>query len=254
MPRISLLAIGLMCAWWGCGCSQEPGPIEKMAKSTTPVPAKEEEPVELPPQTEPPMDDESEGEDIAKTNDSSKPDAADTPTDAPDENPAPEKTETPAPQELNLDEAGIKFVVPGDWKRVKPETKIIDAEFELARTEGDDYDGRLTLMASGGDPQDVIAIRTGEFKSDPDERPTTEKLDIDGYEATLVDLRGEWKGTSFRPMPPRADYRMLLLVVPYTERSAFYAKLTGPRATIAVHEKAFRDFLRTAKVTREVPK
>src|SRR5579872_478016 len=109
-----------MCAWWSCGCSNEPGPIEKMAKSTTPVPSKEDEPVELPPQTEPPMDDESEGNDTAKTNDSSKPEGDDAPADAPDESAAPEKTETPAPQELNLDEAGIKFVVPGDWKRVKP--------------------------------------------------------------------------------------------------------------------------------------
>jgi len=30
--------------------------------------------------------------------------------------------------------------------------------------------------------------------------------------------------------------------------------LTGPRTTIAGHEEAFREFLRSAKITRERPK
>ncbi len=256
MPRISLVSIGLMCAW-SCGCGSEPGPIEKMAKTAAVAP-KEEPAIELPPQTEPPLGDESETDDAKKANDAKsndvKKEAEEIPADAPKTEPAPEEAAAPDPQELDLKDAGIRFVVPGVWKRVKPETNIIDAEFELARVEGDEYDGRLTLMASGGKPEDVIAIRTGEFKSEPDEPPTTEKLQIGEFEASLVDLRGEWKGTSFRPMPPRADYRMLLVVIPYTERSAFYAKLTGPRATIAAHEKAFREFLGTAKITREVPK
>src|SRR5262249_48263629 len=119
------------------------------------------------------------------------------------------------PQELQLD--GIAFAVPGNWKRVKPQTNIIEAEFELPRSGGDEYDGRLTLMSSGGDPQEVIATRKSEFKMEPGEPATTENLRVGDFEASLVDLRGEWKGTSFRPMPPRPDYRMLLFVLPFSE-------------------------------------
>jgi hypothetical protein len=105
-------------------------------------------------------------------------------------------------------------------------------------------------MSSGGDPQEVIATRTAEFRREPGEAPTNEALKIGSYDAKLIDLRGEWKGTSFRPVPPRADYRMLLVIIPFTERSAFYAKLTGPRSTIAAHEEAFREFVRSAKISR----
>ncbi|HEY2252721.1 MAG TPA: hypothetical protein VGH74_16720, partial [Planctomycetaceae bacterium] len=80
--------------------------------------------------------------------------------------------------------------------------------------------------------------------------PSEEKLEISGIEATLLDLQGEWKGPTFRPIEPRADYRMLLVIVPFSERSAFYAKLTGPRATVAAHEDEFREILKSAKFKR----
>jgi hypothetical protein len=214
------------------GCNDSAGPVQKAANTTGEV-ATDEPGMAPPQQQEPALDDE--------------PEAA-----AEGESTAGEKTDDASgPQELQLD--GIAFVVPGSWKRVKPQTNIIEAEFELPRAAGDEYDGRLTLMSSGGDPQEVIATRKSEFKMEPGESAATENLRVGDFEASLVDLRGEWKGTSFRPMPPRADYRMLLFVLPFSERSAFYAKLTGPRTTIAGHEEAFREFLRSAKITRERP-
>lgn len=149
--------------------------------------------------------------------------------------------------ELKLD--GIRFVVPGGWKAVKPQTNIVDAEFELPRVEGDEFDGRLTLMFSGGDPQEVIANRSAEFVQAPSQTPHVETLRLGTAEATWVDLQGAWKGPAFRPIEPRADYRMLLVIIPFTEHSAFYVKLTGPQATIAAHEQSFRDFVRSAKIT-----
>jgi hypothetical protein len=225
------IAIGLLCAWT-FGCSSSAGPVEQAARSTGQQ--VEEDPGMAPQQEEPALDDEPEGA-LAESSSSS-------------ENPDP----VPAPQELQLE--GIAFVVPGNWQRVKPQTNIIEAEFELPRAAGDEFDGRLTLMSSGGDPQEVIGTRKAEFKMEPGESATTESLRVGDFEATLVDLRGEWKGTSFRPMPPRPDYRMLLFVLPFSERSAFYAKLTGPRTTIAGHEEAFREFLRSARITRESSK
>ena len=152
--------------------------------------------------------------------------------------------------ELKLE--GISFLVPVGWKKVKPDSRIIEAEFELPRAADDEFDGRLTLMSSGGDREEVIATRIGEFKQDPGTAPGRETITIGTHEAILVDIRGEWRGSNFRPLsPPRADYRMVLLIIPFTERSSFYAKLTGPRETIAAHEDEFREFVRSARIQHE---
>jgi hypothetical protein len=230
--RFPLLAIAVVLVWI-VGCNGSPGPVEEVARRTST--AAPSEPEIMPPeQDEPALDENSEGETASRPAEGS-PDAAD----------------SAAPQPLNLEESGISFVVPAGWKRVTPPNRIIEAEFELARAAGDEYDGRLTLMSSGGDPQEVIATRTAEFKIEPGESVGNEKIRVGDFEASLVDLRGEWKGSSFQPVPPRADYRMLLFVLPFSERSGFYAKLTGPRTTIAAHEGEFREFLRSAKITRD---
>jgi hypothetical protein len=235
---LSLLVAGFVCASFA-GCNDAPGPVEKIAKDTA---AQSAAPESAPPQHEPPIDDDKmeDGNDERSAGESES---------AKDDGPR-ETADDDRPHELLLDQSGISFVVPAGWKRVKPQTNIIEAEFELPRVDGDEYDGRLTLMSSGGNPQEVIATRTAEFRREPGEAATSEKLSIGSFEASLIDLRGEWKGTSFRPVPPRADYRMLLVIVPFSERSAFYAKLTGPRSTIAAHEEAFREFLRSAKISR----
>jgi hypothetical protein len=233
VPRFNHLFAGFLTAWL-IGCNNAPGPIETIARDTA---AESAAPESAPPQHEPPMEDDQADMAVGEIE------------PAKDDRPR-ENAEDTGPRELSLDQSGISFVVPAGWKRVKPQTNIIEAEFELPRVEGDEYDGRLTLMSSLGNPQEVIATRTAEFRQEPGEAAPTEKLSIGSFEASLIDLRGEWKGPSFRPVPPRADYRMLLVIVPFSERSAFYAKLTGPRSTIAAHEEAFREFLRAAKISR----
>ena len=219
MSKFKSLFACLLCAGL-LGCEDKPGSVQQAALNK-PRDADAGQAEDPPPQSEPPLE-EMPVQDHA---------AGDS-------------------QELTLEESGISFVLPGGWKRVKSETNIVEAEFELPRAAGDEYDGRLTLMSSGGQVSETIANRTSEFKFDEGESPAEEKIQVSGIESTLLDLRGEWKGPSFRPIEPRADYRMLLVIVPFSERSAFYAKLTGPRATVAAHEDEFRDFLATAKIKR----
>ena len=224
MSKFKSLVACLLCAWV-LGCEDKPGSVQQAAQNK-PRPTDATQSEGPPPQSEPPLEDMS----------------------AQDE-PASDAAEGEL-HELTLEQSGISFVVPEGWKQVKPETNIVEAEFELPRADGDDYDGRLTLMSSGGQVSEAKANRTSEFKFDSGEAPTEEKLEISGIESTLLDLRGEWKGPSFRRIEPRADYRMLLVIVPFSERAAFYAKLTGPRATVAAHEDEFREFLKTAKIKR----
>jgi hypothetical protein len=228
---------GFVCASLA-GCSDAPGPVEKVAKSTAAASATSES---APPQYEPPMDDGKMEDD----ND----DRVASETEPAKDNGLSKSADEAGPHELSLDQSGISFTVPAGWKQVKPPNRIVEAEFELPRVEGDEYDGRLTLMSATGDPQQVIAIRTAEFRQEPAEPAITETLKLGDIESQLIDLRGEWRD-SIRASKPRADYRMLLLIVPFSKGSAFYAKLTGPRSTVAAHEVEFREFLRSARITR----
>lgn len=157
--------------------------------------------------------------------------------------------ETPPVEEpAGLQFYGISFpYIPASWKRIKPRVRILDAEFELPHAEVDEFDGRLTLMASGGDPDEVIANRAGEFKQETG-GPLISKIRIGNVEARWVDFRGEWKGPPFERNDPRPDYRMLLVIIPHTSTSSYYAKLTGPGQTIAAHEGEFRAFLESAVI------
>lgn len=183
--------------------------------------------------------------------------------EAPRESVAPAEIDEPetrlvesAPQEAPAgDEAGvlqlegIAFAPPPEsWKRIKPRVRILDAEFELPRAEGDQHDARLTLMASGGDPQETISNRVNEFRHDGT-GPFISKMRVAGVEATWVDIRGEWKGPAFERIEPHPDYRMLLVIIPHTGAAAYYLKLAGPAATVAAHEAMFRAFVESAVLT-----
>lgn len=148
--------------------------------------------------------------------------------------------------ELKL--SGISFVTPDLWKKVRPANQIIEAEYELPPPDGGTDPARLTLMPSGGVPREVIATRAREFNFEPGTGPLIEALKAGETDATWVDFRGEWKGPTFGPIDPRPDYRMLLVIVPFTESSAFYVKLTGPRETVAAREEEFREFVQSARI------
>lgn len=106
------------------------------------------------------------------------------------------------------------------------------------------------MMSSGGPTEKAIARRTSEFTFEDGEQPAQETIQISGLEATVVDLRGSWSGPSHSPIKARPGYRMMLVIVPFSKESAFYINLTGPRATIAAHEDEFREFLKSAKISR----
>lgn len=152
------------------------------------------------------------------------------------------------PHEVKLE--GISLIVPPSWKKVPPANRIIEAEFSLPRVEGDEFDGRLTIMPAGGDTEANIDRWKGEFVQKGDAPPKVETVKIDGVEAVWVDLRGDWRGSSgasgAKPQPPRTDYRMLAVIVPFSEMSSYFIKLTGPRETIAAREEEFRSFVKSA--------
>src|SRR5579863_4228522 len=129
MSRFNLLLACLLGASV-LGCEDKPGSVQQAAQnsktSKEPVAVDAEEP---PPQSEPPLEEMPEQTaDASAGNDTAA-----------------------EPTVLTLEETDATFTLPAGWKRVKPDIRIVEAEFELPRAEGDEYDGRLTLMSSGGD-------------------------------------------------------------------------------------------------------
>jgi gluconolactonase len=157
------------------------------------------------------------------------------------------------PSELKLEV--ISFQVPVGWQRVNPPSvRILDAEFSIPRAEGDEFDGRLTLMAAGGGLDASIARWSSEFTQEPGLGPKTETMTLGTNEVQWVDIRGIYNGPANRApgtpaIEPRPDYRMVAVVVPLTDSHAFYIKLTGPKATVAARLDELKDFVRSAKVT-----
>lgn len=143
-------------------------------------------------------------------------------------------------------------MVPASWKRVQPPTsRIVEAEFNLPHAEGDEFDGRLTLMAAGGEQDANIGRWTGEFNQAAGQGAKIETIKIAGAEATWVDIRGEWKGSSFAPIAPRPGYRMLAVIIPFTELNSYYVKFTGPKETVAAREEEFRTMVLSAHIKKQ---
>lgn len=149
----------------------------------------------------------------------------------------------------------ITFKVPAGWQRVNPPTvRILDAEFTIPRADGDEFDGRLTLMAAGGGLDASIGRWSSEFTQESGLGPKTETLMLGDNEVQWVDIRGTYNGPANRApgvaaIEPRPDYRMAAVIIPLTSSHAFYIKLTGPKATVLARLDELKDFVRSAKVT-----
>lgn len=153
------------------------------------------------------------------------------------------------PIEVLFADETLKLMAPGSWEKRKPKTNIVEHEFAIPRSEGDDADGRWTLMAAGGGVQGNIDRWIGQF-SQPDGSSTTEKAKTDkqsiaGHEVHLVDISG-----TYDDRPPfggkgvkRENYRMLGAVIVTEKRGTHFIKLIGPAHTVTDHEEEFKEMI-----------
>jgi len=215
-----LLVCGIAVAWFaGCEGAKPPAAPIPTAEATTP------------PQPDQPAD----------------PSPATDSAPAPGAAPATSATTESGPLELD----GISFIQPAGWVRVTPpSSNILDAEFTLPKVDGDEYDGRLTIMAAGGGFDGNIGRWRGEFDGLGQDDVKTETVSINGLEANRVDIRGVWKGPSFKPVPPREGYRLIAVILPTGAQSAYYVKVTGPANTVAEHLERIDQFVQSAKLKK----
>lgn len=155
------------------------------------------------------------------------------------------------PQEKGVDvkiaDGALILKAPAQWVRKQPTSNIVEHEFALPRAEGDEADGRLTIMAAGGSVEQNIDRWVGQFKAPAggEVAKKTEKKKIGEQEVHWVDLQGTYldrKGP-FAPATEKNEYRMLGAIIVAPGKGQHFVKLYGPVKTIGQQEKSFRAFI-----------
>lgn len=142
---------------------------------------------------------------------------------------------------------GIRFSVPPGWEEVEnPTPEFVDARFQIPTPHGG---VKLTFSSNSGGADVNISRWVGQFQLPPDKKPKVEELNVDGARAKWVDLEGEFVGGAMAgPASAGPIERMLGAAIPLGSRD-FYLKLTGSNAAVSDIHDAFREFVRSARIS-----
>jgi hypothetical protein len=164
---------------------------------------------------------------------------------SPAESPAGQPAEGAAPRQINVGPA-LVMTAPESWQRRQPRIAMIEAEFAAPAAEGDQTDGRMTMMTAGGSVEDNIERWKGQFADAGEAK--IEKLNAGGTEVTIVDLAGTYKDQPgpFAPAVERPDYRMLAAIIP-TDAGNYFVKFYGPKKTIGDNADGFRAMIESLR-------
>ena len=156
-----------------------------------------------------------------------------------------------APFDGTMSLGQLSMTPPKEWKSVPPRIGMIAYEFSIPKAEGDDQDGRMTVMGAGGSIPDNINRWIGQF-TQPDGSNTADKAksedkEIAGHKVHLVDIPGTYGesmgGGPFAPgkVVERPNYRMLAAIVETANPNlSYFIKLYGPEKTVAANADGFR--------------
>ncbi|MEX2188651.1 MAG: hypothetical protein WD875_17720 [Pirellulales bacterium] len=150
----------------------------------------------------------------------------------------------PAKQEtIDLAEGKLLLKAPADWVRKQPAVRIIDHEFVVPKAEGDEIDGRVTVMGAGGGVKANVERWKGQFTKLTKQSEVEKK--IAGIEVHIIDLTGTFndKRGPVAPAEIHESYRMLGAIIVGEKLGSYFVKFYGPEKTVAANEKAFAAML-----------
>lgn len=162
---------------------------------------------------------------------------------------------TPAdakPMEFKLADNQLTFTAPGTWEKVKPRSRILEAELKVASTAEGEQDGRITMMRAGGSIPENIARWEGQFTGAEDAVTKTEE--IAGKTVHFVDITGTFQDSMGRgpfaggKKVSRENYRMSAAIVETGELGNYFFKFIGPKSVIDPNADAFKEMIRGMKM------
>ncbi len=151
-------------------------------------------------------------------------------------------------------EAGgsLSYAVPTGWLAETPSSAMRKAQFNLPKQEGDSEDAQLVLFyfgGEGGSIDDNLKRWAGQFQQ-PDGSDSMQALQsstrtVNGLFVTEASVAGTLDAETMPGMGQRVrkeGWRMLAAIIE-TPSGPYYAKLTGPQATVARWEASFREWV-----------
>jgi len=159
------------------------------------------------------------------------------------------------PNTFTIGEGKLSLTAPANWQKKEPASRIVEAEFSVPATKGDEMAGRLTAMGAGGSVEQNVDRWIGQFvgPGGAPPKPTRDKTTVSGTDVEIVDLSGTYKDSPGGPFAGgkqimRENYRMLGAIIQSKDRGNYFLKLYGPKATIDENEKGFQDMVKSLKV------
>lgn len=163
-------------------------------------------------------------------------------------------------EKMALADGRFELTAPESWERKQPKVNIIEYEYEVPASTGDERPARLTVMGAGGSVEDNVNRWYGQFRQ-PDQSETSntakvEQKKVAGQEVTVVDISGTYLDKPGGPFAggqtiERENYRMLAAIVETTKNGKktgnYFIKLIGPKQTIADNKKAFDKMIASLK-------
>lgn len=160
-----------------------------------------------------------------------------------------------AERTFTIGEGKLAFTAPAGWTKKDPASRIVEAEFAIPPSKGDETPGRLTAMGAGGSVESNIDRWVGQFVGEGGAaaKPKIDKLTVGGQEVQIVDLAGTYKDTPGGPIAGgktvmRENYRMLGAIIQTKDAGNYFLKLYGPKATIGEAESKFHELVKSLKV------
>lgn len=155
---------------------------------------------------------------------------------------------------LELAEGTLHLQAPAAWKSVEPKFNMIEAEFSIPKAEGDESDGRLTIMPSGGGVEGNIDRWKGQFSQadgSPASEVKVETIEVSGMKTHLVDISGTFADRPAGPASPpvmRDNYRMLAAIIETESAGMYFVKFYAAADTVEANAKRFEAFIKSLTV------
>lgn len=142
--------------------------------------------------------------------------------------------------------------VPAEFKRVDPQSSIIEHEFQAAVGEGKEGEtARVTLMAAGGDVKANIERWKGQFAGGDEKDQKTEEMKVGNWQVFIVDVSGNYAermgGGPFAGgrVVNRENYAMAGAILVHPEGRKYFVKMIGPADVVKANRKAFVSMIKS---------
>jgi hypothetical protein len=147
---------------------------------------------------------------------------------------------------------GLKSPVPADWVEVAPDDAQYYKQYRLGPVgDGVDYtEVSIRFVRNGGTAADYLRRWKGMFF--PPEGQTLQEaarvrqLTVNGFSATYLDARGDYKGIPGDVATPRQNYRLLGVYLE-TPKGAYVIRLFGPDQAVRIYRQGFENWVKAFK-------